>query len=272
MQISAGYAAIHGFPDGTTEIARSEWQLGVHPEDRARWEALRSRAYCEQRDEYTGEYRIVRTGSENRWIEARVFVSYDGDGRPRRAVGVDIDVTARKRAEEQQGTLNAELDHRVKNVLATVSAIAAHTKAASSSMDDFVAALDGRLRSMATTHELLSLRRWHGVPLIELVRRELAPYATRNNTEIGGPEVTLSAEAGQVVSMALHELTTIQVPETCGYGMEVIRGVIPYELGGWVDLSFPTDGLCCRLEIPAEWLSNDTRSCGTITGKASASW
>ena len=129
MQISAGYAAIHGFPDGTTEIARSEWWLGVHPEDRVRWEALRSRAYRERLDEYSGEYRIVRSGGEIRWIEARVFVSYDGDGRPRRAVGVDIDVTERKRAEEQQGTLIAELDHRVKNVLATVSAVAAHTQA-----------------------------------------------------------------------------------------------------------------------------------------------
>jgi PAS domain S-box-containing protein len=306
MQISAGYAAIHGFPDGTTEIARSEWWLGVHPEDRVRWEALRSRAYRERLDEYSGEYRLVRSGGEIRWIEARVFVSYDGDGRPRRAVGVDIDVTARKRAEEQQGTLNAELDHRVKNVLATVSAIAAHTKAASSSMDGFVAALDGRIRSMARTHELLSARQWHGVSLPDLVRRELAPYATRNNTEIGGPEVTLSAEAGQVVSMVLHELTTnaakhgalsvhdgrvsvhwhgasngnadapiaiewqetggpaVQAPATCGYGTEVIRDVIPYELRGRVDLSFPTDGLCCRLEIPAEWLSNGTLTCGTV--------
>ena len=64
MQISEGYAAIHGFPDGTTEIARSEWRLGVHPEDRVRWEALRSRAYRERWDEYSGEYRIVRPGSE----------------------------------------------------------------------------------------------------------------------------------------------------------------------------------------------------------------
>ena len=159
MQISAGYAAIHGFPDGTNEIARREWQLGVHPEDRVRWEALRSRAYRERWDEYSGEYRTVRPGSENRWIEARVFVSYDGYGRPRRAVGVDIDVTARKRAEEQQGTLIAELDHRVKNILATFSAVVAHTKN-TSSLDEFVAALDSRVQSMASTHEVLSSSRW----------------------------------------------------------------------------------------------------------------
>ena len=47
-------------------------------------------------------------------------------------------------------------------------------------------------------------------------------------------------------------------PDTSGYGMEVIRDLIPYELGGRVDLTFPADGLCCRLEIPAEWLSHGT--------------
>jgi two-component sensor histidine kinase len=61
---------------------------------------------------------------------------------------------------------------------------------------------------MATTHELLSSHQWHGVSLTELVRRELAPYTTDTNTEIGGPEVTLSAKGGQAVSMVLHELAT----------------------------------------------------------------
>jgi PAS domain S-box-containing protein len=308
MQISAGYATIHGFPDGTTEIARSEWQFGVHPEDRVRWEALRSRACRERWDEYGGEYRIDRRGSENRWIEARVFVSYDDDGRPRRAVGVDIDVTARKRAEEQQGTLNAELDHRVKNALATVSAVVSQTQQGTKSIADFVAALDGRIRSLARTHELLSSRRWDGVSLSELVRCVLAPYATGDNTEIGGPELTLSAEAGQVLSMVLYELTTnaakhgalsvpdgrvsvhwegplkrdsdariaiewqetggpaVQAPEACGYGMEVIRDLIPYELAGRIDLAFAADGLRCHLEIPAEWLSNGIPSLGAVSG------
>src|SRR5262245_19636531 len=78
----------------------------------------------------------------------------------------------------------------------------------SSSMEHFVAALDGRLRSMGSTHEILSHRRWLGVPLAELVQRELAPYATKSNAEIGGPEVMLSAEAGQTMGMVLHELVT----------------------------------------------------------------
>jgi two-component sensor histidine kinase len=118
------------------------------------------------------------------------------------------DITKRKRVEERQRTLSAELDHRVKNILATVSAIAAHTKDASSSMDDFVAGLGSRIQSMASTHELLSRSRWEGVPLRELVRRELAPYSFDNNTSIEGCEVVLRAEAAQTTASVLHELTT----------------------------------------------------------------
>ena len=125
-----------------------------------------------------------------------------------RVVGVSIDITERKRVEEQQRTLLAELDHRVKNALATVSAVVSHTWQGSRSVADFVAALDGRIRSMATTHELLSSRRWQGVSLTELVRRELAPYATRYNTEINGPDILLKPEAGQAMATVLHELAT----------------------------------------------------------------
>ena len=68
-------------------------------------------------------------------------------------------------------------------------------------MAHFVAALDGRLRSMASAHELLSHSRWRGMSLAELIQRELAPYATGNNTKIEGPEVMLTADAGQAMAM-----------------------------------------------------------------------
>jgi PAS domain S-box-containing protein len=208
MQISEGYAAIHGFPEGTTELARSECLAGVHLDDLGRVEQRRSEAFQASRREYGVEYRIFRPGGEMRWVETRCFITYDSDGCPHRVVGVSIDITERKRVEEQQGKLVAELDHRVKNVLATVQAVAAHTMQTSASMEHFVAALDGRIRSMGSTHELLSYRRWLGIPLADLVERELAPYTTGSNTEIGGPEVMLSAEAGQTMATVLHELAT----------------------------------------------------------------
>jgi len=203
-----------------------------------------------------------------------------------------------KQSKERLQLVVAELDHRVKNVLATVSAVAAHTLDASKSMDHFVTALDGRLRSMASTHELLSHKRWRGLTLSDLAGRELAPYRKSNNSEITGPEVTLSAEAGQAVAMVLHELTTnaakhgalstregrvsvrwhwplngnahdrlviewvesdgpsVKPPNRSGFGSSVIGDLIPYELGGRVDLAFASDGLRCRVEIPSDYVSS----------------
>jgi two-component sensor histidine kinase len=191
--------------------------------------------------------------------------------------------------------LNAELDHRVKNVLATVRAIMTHTREASGSSEDFMARLEHRIESLARTHELLSESKWRSVPLVEIIRRELAPYNERN-TAIDGPDLTLKAGAAEPVAMVFHELTTnaakygafssrtgrvsvhwwwlqngspdrlvidwqeidgppVRNPSRSGYGTSIIRELIPFELGGAVDLSFAPGGTRCRLEIPGEWAS-----------------
>ena len=207
LQISPDYAGIYGLPERTLEISSEDWRALVHPDDLPRLDAIIDRAFSNGETEFVLEFRILRHG-EVRWIELRVLMSYNELGRPVRRIGANIDVTERKRAEERQRLLMAELDHRVKNTLATVSAVVSHTRQGNRSVANFAAALDGRIRSMATTHELLSSGRWQGIPLTELVQRELAPYATRNNTEINGPQVVLTPEAGQAMAMILHELTT----------------------------------------------------------------
>jgi len=298
MQISAGYAAIHGFPEGTTEIARDECLAGVHRDDIGRVEQFRSEAFRACRREYSVEYRIIRAGGEVRWVETRCFITYSGEGRPHRVVGVSIDITERRRVEEQQRILVAELDHRVKNVLATVSAIVTQTQAPKSSLAGFVTSLDSRIKSLARTHELLSQSHWTGVSLAEIARRELAPYAA-DNVEIRGPRVTLKAEAAQAIAMVLHELTTnaakygafsdrngrvslrwrwlrngstgrlaiewreiggpqVLPPRQRGYGTGVIGELVPFELGGTVELTFLGDGVRCWMEIPAEWVTRAT--------------
>jgi PAS domain S-box-containing protein len=208
IRVSPGYATIFGFSADTVEISVKDWRSQVHPADLSRVLAQRHQALAERRRQHLAEYRIIRPSSETRWIESRAFITYDKDGRAQRMVGVAIDVTDRKQVEERQRVLLAELDHRVKNVLATVSAVASRTLQESSSMADFVAVLDGRIRSMAATHQLLSASRWQGVSLTELVQGELAPFAAKNNVETGGPEVVLSPEAGQAMAMVLHELAT----------------------------------------------------------------
>src|SRR5215831_1344895 len=97
----------------TTSIR--EWLARVHPEDVAHVKSFRDQMFAEKRSLGKLEYRIVRSDGEVRWIERRNSVSYSVDGRPERVVGVSIDVSERKRAEQYQRTLNAELDHRVKN-------------------------------------------------------------------------------------------------------------------------------------------------------------
>jgi PAS domain S-box-containing protein len=208
MQISQGYAFIHGFPEGTAEIARSKCLATVHADDVARVEQFRTEAFRERRREYNLEYRIIHPDGEVRWVETRCFISYNSEGCAHRVIGVSIDITERRRAEEGQRILVAELDHRVKNALATVSAVISHTRQGARTIAGFADALEGRIRSMAITQELLSSRQWQGLSLADLVRREIAPYATRNNTEINGPDVTLRAEAGQALAMVLHELAT----------------------------------------------------------------
>jgi PAS domain S-box-containing protein len=208
MQVSEGYAAIHGLRQGTTETSLSEWRASVHPDDVERVEELRDLAFADQRKEYNVEYRIVRPSGEVRWIEKRSSISYGEDGPPQRVVGVNIDVTERKRAEQQQHALNAELDHRVKNVLASVATVAQRTREGSGSMDEFLQVFDGRIQSMANAHALLSRSHWEGVSLTDLVHSELAPCVRVGNARVEGPEVVLSPEATQPIAIVLHELVT----------------------------------------------------------------
>src|SRR5215467_4146149 len=118
------------------------------------------------------------------------------------------DVTERKRADEHQGQLVAELDHRVKNVLARVAAVAMYTGLGSSTKEDLLQTLEGRIQSLADAHVLLSHSRWKGVGLADLVRHQLSPYTNAGNTTIDGPEVMLTAAATEAVAMVLYELVT----------------------------------------------------------------
>src|SRR6516225_9197835 len=86
MQVSEGYAAIHGLPEGTTETSYSEWRERVHPEDLERAEDRRDQAFADRRKEDNAEYRIVISNGEIRWIERRGSISYGEDGRPERVV------------------------------------------------------------------------------------------------------------------------------------------------------------------------------------------
>jgi two-component sensor histidine kinase len=104
--------------------------------------------------------------------------------------------------------LMAELDHRVKNVLARVAMVAMSSRQGSRSIDEFAQSLEGRIKAMGAAHALLNESGWRGVGLEAVVRNQLAPYATDTNITISGTGVVLTTVATQVVAMVLHELVT----------------------------------------------------------------
>jgi PAS domain S-box-containing protein len=120
------------------------------------------------------------------------------------------DITERKRAEEQQTTMVAELNHRVKNILAIVQSVAAQTVRSSGSLENFADAFTGRLKALAIAHDILTQTRWIGVGLRELLAAVLAPYRSPDETrvDIFGPAILLPAHAVVPLSMVLHEMTT----------------------------------------------------------------
>ena len=135
------------------------------------------------------------------------------------------DITAHKKAEGHMRMLMAELDHRVKNVLARIAMVAMSTRQGSGSTDEFVLRFNGRIQAMAAAHSVLSQNRWHGAGLMDLVRQQLAPYTTDANTTISGSDVMLTAAATQALAMVLHELVT----NTAKYGALSSPG-------GWVSV------------------------------------
>lgn len=120
------------------------------------------------------------------------------------------DMTERKRAEEQQTMLVAELNHRVKNILAIVQSVASQTMRSSSTLQSFSDAFTGRLRALAIAHDILTQTRWIGIGLNELLVAVLAPYRTPEDPRISirGPAILLPARAVVPLSMVLHEMTT----------------------------------------------------------------
>ena len=282
-------AAAHG--PGKDFLAR------VHPQDRKRF-AAQIKALSPARPSYLASFRFIRPDGREAWFEETGRAEFDATGRHLRLKGLTYDITERKRAEEHQRLLVHELDHRVKNVLASVGAVAQRTREGSGSIDEFLQAFDGRIQSMANAHALLSRSRWQGVGLAELVRNELEPCVREGSVQVEGPDVLLSAEATQPIAIVLHELVTnaskygalsapdghitvrwdcqkgdhsgvrlllewietggptVVAPSRTGYGTRAIRNLVPYELGGAVELIFDATGVRCRIEIPSMYGSN----------------
>ena len=203
---SENAASILGYdPQAPLSVAR--FLALIHPDDRAHFKS-HVRGVRPDKPSYAVTFRVIRPDGQEMWLEETATAEFDAAGKCLRIKGLTRDITKRKRAEEHQRLLVAELDHRVKNVLARVGVVAMYTREGSGTIDEFIQALDQRIQSMAAAHELLSQGNWQGVRLADIVRHQLAPYATDANTATSGPDIVLNAAATEALGMVLHELVT----------------------------------------------------------------
>jgi two-component sensor histidine kinase len=117
------------------------------------------------------------------------------------------DIAGRELAEDQRDTLVAELDHRIKNVLAAVQSLALQSARRAASLEGFLKTFTGRLKSMASAHQLLTATRWRGAGMRNLAAAELGGLAP-GQTRWDGPDFMLTPRAANAMSLALHELAT----------------------------------------------------------------
>ena len=180
----------------------------LHPDDRARFTA-QVKNLSPNNPSYSASFRFIRPDGREVLLEETGKAEFNRNGRYLRLRGLTRDITERMRAEIRQLLLVRELDHRVKNVLATVAMVAQRTRERSHSMDQFLQVFDGRIHAMANAQALLSRSHWQGVSLVDLVNNSLAPFRVdAPSVKVEGPAVLLSADAVQPIAIVLHELAT----------------------------------------------------------------
>jgi PAS domain S-box-containing protein len=239
------------------------------------------------RQGFQTEFRVRRPDGAVRSCFGTAAPTLDEQGRVVRISGVTIDVTERKEAEERQDLLAREVDHRARNALAVVQSIVRLTRA--NSIDDYVGAVEGRIKALARAHALLSDARWHSADLGALVAEELAPYRAgeADKVQVTGPNVSLPPYLAQGLALALHELATnaakhgalssllgklslswqlrpdllvmrwietggprVEAPSARSFGLKVIRTSIENQLSGKAIFEWVPQGMQCTLAIP----------------------
>jgi PAS domain S-box-containing protein len=184
----------------------------VHPDDRPALRAAIARGV--ESGEYEAEFRIRRRGrdgqEETRWLIGRGRRMPGQAGRPGPMLGVHVDITVRKEAEQRQALLIREVDHRAKNALAVVQAVLRLTSAPDQA--SYIRAVEGRVATLARAQTLLTQSGWSGADLRGLLEGELAPFLTAGTlgpvVEMAGPPAMLAPLVAQPLAMAVHELAT----------------------------------------------------------------
>jgi len=227
-----------------------------------------------------------------RWVDFQAAPVVDAAGRVSAVVPSGVDITERKLADERVRALMFELNHRAKNLLGLVLAIARQTAAASP--EEFLARFSHRIQGLAANQSLLVRNDWRGVELSELVRSQLMPFEDLVGSRVGivGPKLIVAPKAAQGIGMALYELATnaskygalsndegridvawtleggefrlswresggppVQAPSRSGFGRKVLTTLTQASLDGRVVLEHADEGILWSLSCPSESIS-----------------
>lgn len=227
LAIDAGHMAVWEVETATDTLTVSpelKRLLGLSPDANLSTEDIRARYYQGERERLRAmaaealargdrhvetELRVVWPDGSMHWLLLRAEMQDVKDGMPTRTLGVALDITEMKKAEEHQQLLIYELNHRVKNTLATVQSIASQSLRNARTTSEARDAVEGRLFALSRAHDVLTRENWDGAYLREVVQEAIAPFqGSPSRFDLDGRDVRLPPRIALAVAMALQELGT----------------------------------------------------------------
>jgi PAS domain S-box-containing protein len=206
VSCNPSYSDMRGYSED--ELRGSSFEAIVHPEDRDRHACEVKKLISQQIPSFEIENRCLSKEGKVSWVHKHVSLLRDGAGRAASIITLATNITERKQHEEQIDLLLREVNHRSKNLLSLVQAIAQQT--INTRPDDFLPRFQARIQALAASHDILVGNKWKGADLHELAISQLAHFRDPmdKRIEFTGPPVFASASAAQALGMAFHELAT----------------------------------------------------------------
>lgn len=200
---------------GSKGAPLADYLAGIHPDDVQRIADAVNHTVT-TREKYAQEYRVVRKDGSIRWVEARGECLYGKDEKPNRFVGVVVDITNQKNAQERQRLLAREADHRVKNIFANFHSMISLSARSVGTPKEMAQALRGRLDALLRAKDLVrpgimgTEHESERTTVDALVRTLLQPYqdGSADRIVLSGPDVSVGSRAVTGLALALHESAT----------------------------------------------------------------
>ena len=280
---------IYGFAPSATPTAK-ELRARYAPGEEERIRQETRKAISEGERQIEVEFQCVQPDGETRWLLLRAEVTLAEDGSYERAIGVLMDIDARKRSDERQALLLRELNHRVKNSLSVVQSLAAQSFRGDKAKPEAVRDFRDRIQALAKANDVLLQQDWVAFSLPALVRQIIEPYQDDDHRRffVEGDNLDLPPTLNVPVALALHELCTnaakygalsnddgfvrinwwragkhieldwsehggppVTAPRDDGFGTRLVSKVLASQIGE-VELSFPESGVRCRMRFRAD--------------------